>query len=180
MSKNKFMPWAIALFGAIILIAAFFLPYAAAKADYGEWLSEHPDNMYAEEIGMTNKDAVGISPFEFFRMYLYYASNSSGYNQTVSIICVVTLGLTAGFTLLCALFAALRKPVPLIVFDVLTFAVLLLMNFDFEDRGVIPNRNYDWGAAKYVYFIGIAVTFAGAVWLLITKIKNRVRKGKSV
>lgn len=169
----KYAPLAIALCGVILLIMAFFLPYAASNAEYGEWLSSNADGMYAEEIGMTNGDAIGISPFELFRMYIHGASNYSGNMQTISIICVVVIGLIGGFTILCTLFAALRKPIPLIVFDILTFVVFLLMNFDFEDRGVVPNSNYDWGIAYYLYFIGISVTFVGAVWLLIAKIKEK-------
>ena len=162
-----------------MLIAAFFLPYASATTEYKGWLSDHADSMYAEEIGMTNGDAIGISPFEFFRMYIYAASNYSGSNQAISIICIVMLSLMAGFTLLCTLFAALNKPIPLIVFDVLTLAVLLLMDFDFEDRGVVPSSNYDWGAAKYIYFIGFAVTLVGAVLLLIHKIKEKKSSKKT-
>lgn len=166
----KYVPLIIALCGVIMLIAAFFLPYAAADSEYKEWLTNHGDGMYAEEIGMTNSDAIGISPFEFLRIYIYGASNYSGSNQAISVTCIVMIGLIAGFTLLCTLFTALRKPIPLIVFDILTLAVMLLMNFDFESRGVISNSRYVWGIAYYLYFIGSAVTFAGAVWLLITKI----------
>ena len=166
----KYVPLIIALCGVIMLISAFFLPYAAAKSEYREWLTDHADGMYAAEIGMTNGDAIGISPFEFFRIYFYGASNYSGDNQIISIICIVMISLIAVFTLLCTLFAALRKPIPLIVFDILTLAVLLLMNYDFKDRGVISNSRYDFGIANYLYFIGVAVTLVGAVWLLITKI----------
>ena len=169
----RYAPFVIALCGAILLITAFFLPYAASNSEYGEWLSSHADSMYTEEIGMTNRDAIGISPFEFLRIYIYSTSNYSGDIQTISIICVVVIGLIAGFTLLCTLFAALRKPIPLIVFDVLTFGVFMLMNFDFEDRGIIQNSNYSWGAAYYLYFIGAVVILVGAVWLLVTKIKAK-------
>ena len=167
----RYAPFIIALCGAILLIAAFFLPYAASNGEYGEWLSDHADGIYAEEIGMTNRDAIGISPFEFLRIYIYGASNYWGDMQTISIICVVVIGLIAGFTLLCTLFAALRKPIPLIVFDILTFGTFLLMNFDFEDRGIIQNTNYSWGVAYYLYFIGAVVILVGAVWLLVAKIK---------
>lgn len=165
----KYVPLIVALCGVIMLIAAFFLPYAAAESDYKEWLADHGDGMYAEEIGMTNSDAINISPLEFLRIYIYGASNSVR-NKAVSVECVVMLSLIAGFTLLCTLFATLRKPVPLMIFDIFTLATLSMMNFDLEYRGIIPNSNYNWGAAKYIYFIGFAVTFVGAVWLLITKI----------
>ena len=163
------VPLVISLCGVIMLIAAFFLPYAAAKPEYSEWLSDHAGDMYAKGMGMTNGDAIGISPFEFLNIYIYGASNYSGNNQTIYIICIVLISLIAGFTLLCTLSVALRKSIPLIVFDILTFAVLLLMNYDFYSRGVISNNRYDFGIANYFYFIGFAVTFVGAMWLLITK-----------
>lgn len=177
MNKNKMLqcvPLIIVLSGIIILISAFFLPYASANTEYSEWLSNYAEGMYAEEIGMTNGDAIGISPLEFLRMYIYGVSNYSGNNQMISIICIVIIGLIAIFTLLCTLFAALRKPIPLMVFDILIFVIVLLMKFDFEDRGVISNSRYSWGVANYFYFIGIAITFVGAMWLLITK--NKAKK----
>ncbi len=90
MDKSKIfrhVPMAIALCGVIMLIAAFFLPYASANSEYGEWLSNNADSMYAEEIGMTNGEA---------------------------------------------------------------------------------------GLANYFYFIGIAITLVGAIWLIITK--NKIKK----
>lgn len=40
----------------------------------------------------------------------------------------------------------------------------------------MPNNRYDWGIAYYLYFIGIAVVFAGAIWMLVAKIQQKRRK----
>ncbi|MGN0537659.1 MAG: hypothetical protein ACI4M3_06750, partial [Acutalibacteraceae bacterium] len=46
---------------SILVVIAFFLPYASAKADYREILERFPQQNYMQEIGMTNADATDIS-----------------------------------------------------------------------------------------------------------------------
>ncbi len=70
MSKTKItnlrkLPVFITIIGAILLLLMLFLPFASATKDYEESLKKYKDNMYVEEIGMTNADAVDISLFEF-------------------------------------------------------------------------------------------------------------------
>ena len=85
----------------------------------------------------------------------------------------------AVFALLTLLFSILRKSIPVIVFNILTFAVLRLIIWDFEDRGVISNSRYDGGIAQYIGYIGIAIVMVGAVALLVVKKKDR-RKQKTL
>lgn len=170
---NRTVPMIAALCGVILLIAAFFLPYAAAGKEYREILTNTADEMYSEEIGMTNGEAADISLLEFFKIYAYGASNYSGTNQTISVICIVMFVLYAVFTLLCAIFALTKKGVPLIVFDVLALIVVFAMRFDFKDRRVIDNGVYNWGFANYFFFIGAAVVFVGAVLLIIANKKAK-------
>ena len=79
----------------------------------------------------------------------------------------------AVFALLTLLFSILRKSIPVIVFNILTFAVLRLIIWDFEDRGVISNSRYDWGIAQYIGYIGIAIVILVAVSLLFVKMKDK-------
>lgn len=171
---NRIVFMVIALLGVILLIAAFFLPFAAAKDEYREFLTNNADRMYSEEVGMTNGEAADISLLEFFRIYAYGVSNYSGQNQTISVICIVLFCLYAVFTLLCAIFALIKKGIPLAVFDVLTLIVIFIMRFDFKDRGTIENSMYDWGYGNYFFFIGAAVTLVGAVLLIIASKKAKI------
>ena len=54
-----------------------------------------------------------------------------------------------------------------------TLGLSLLINWDFEDRGVVPSSLYDWGVAKWVYIAAAAIAIAGAVWLLVVKVKEK-------
>ena len=65
------------------------------------------------------------------------------------------------------LFAVLRKPIPSILFSVLTVALTLLLNWDFEDRGVIPSDTYDWGVARWVYLAAGVAVIVCAIWQIV-------------
>ena len=77
--------------------------------------------MYAEEAGITNGEAVDISLIEFARIYA--AAIEMDIAKAISIACVVLISLMGLTMLLCLLFSALKKPIPVIVFDCLTFGL---------------------------------------------------------
>lgn len=160
----------IALIGSIMLIATLFLPFASATEKYREQLEKFPDTMYAEEIGMTNKDAVNISLFEFGKIYSSTAAAQNA--QAVSITCVVMISAFAIFALLSAIFSLLKKPIAIMIFNVLSLATFLLLKWDFNDRGVLPSSRYDCGMAQYFCYFGVAIVFVGAIIMLLIKINQ--------
>lgn len=130
--------------------------------------------VYVEELDMTNEEAINISLFEFARIYSVAAE--MGMSKSVSIACIVIIAAFGVFALLTLLFSALKKPIPAIVFNLLAFVVFRITKWDFEDRGVIPNSNYDWGIAQYICYIGVIVVVVGAVALLVVKIKDKKQR----
>ena len=171
------IPFLITLSAAILVATAFFLPMATANADYTAYLEKNAEEFNVEEIEMTNKNAVHVSMYEFAKMYWGVYSVVA---KTFSTVVTAVIGATGFFSLITLLFAVLKKPIPVIAFNTFTLGAYYLMTWDFKDRGVMPNSHYDWGIAYYLYYIGIAAVFAGAVWLLITKIKQkRLRKGEA-
>ena len=152
------------LIGSAILLLKLFMPYKEA-------LEKFSDSMYIEELNMTNEEAINISLFEFIR--IYSSETGKEISNDLSIVYVVVIAAFAVFALLTLLFSILRKSIPVIVFNILTFAVLRLIIWDFEDRGVISNSRYDWGIAQYIGYIGIAIVMVGAVALLVVKMKDK-------
>lgn len=177
--KNKmFAPFCVSLIGSLMIIAAFFLPYTSATDNYKVYLENNPDEMYAEEISMTNENAVGISMLEYARIFGFATEMDDEWSQEVGIAdltVIVSIGL---FSLLTLLFSLLKKPVPTIIFNLLNFGAFRLLSWDFEDRGVIPSGNFDWSISYYLYHICALIVIAGAVWCLVTKIqaKKEARK----
>ncbi len=175
MNKTKLMryPVLITIIGAVLMLLMLFLPYASATDDYEERLMKYEDEMYVKEIGMTNADAVDISLFEFERIYVEAARQ--GLNKEISITCIVVISIFVVFVLQTLLMSFLKKPIAIVIFDLLTMIVFKLICFDFEDRGVIQSSSYHWGIVYYlVYVIGVII-FAGAIWLFIEK-----RKAKTI
>lgn len=177
--KNPLLiPFVIALIGVLLLIATLFLPFASATKEYREHLQKYSEEMYDEEINMTNGDAVNISLFEFGKMYA--AAANLGFEKSIAITCLVIIAMFALFVILTTLFAVLKKPIVTLIFDFLSFSIFLLIKWDFKDRGVLPSSRYDWGFAEFVCYIGFTVVVVGAVLMLVAKIKAKHQSKVSV
>lgn len=169
--KNFLYPFLVMLIGSIMLAATLFVPFASATEDYKEYLEEYSDLMYTEELNMTNGEAINISLFEFARIYSVAAEMEI--SKSISIACVVMIAVFGVFALLTLLFSVLKKPIPAIIFNLLTFAVFRITKWDFNARGVIPSPRYDWGIAEYFCYIGVGVLVVGAAALFVVKIKDK-------
>lgn len=174
-SRNKslklLLPFFVTVLGSILLIMTVFLPFASATDNHKEHLENYSDTMYVEELDMTNEDAIDISLFEYARMYSVLAEK--GISKSVSIACIVIIAIFGGFSLLTLIFSIFKKAIPTLIFSILSFAAFYITKWDFKDRGVIPNDNYDWGLAETVCYIGIIVAIIGAIALLIVKIIDK-------
>ena len=170
---NKILiPFVAALVGAIIMLATVFLPYATATEDYAEVLGSYPDEIVYEELDMTAKDIMNISMVEYAIVYGNLSEQFWG-DAAHGIMYVVLVALIGGFSLLAVLFAVLKKPIAVMIFDILAFGVFSLQNWDYTDRGVIPSSSYDWGAGYYIFYIAAVIVLVGAVWMLVTKIRTK-------
>lgn len=156
---------------ALLLVVAFFLPYAAGTQEFREGLSSMSANPYSETLGMSNEDLADISLFEYVR--IYGASGELGMGDAFAAVYVPLTVAPAVLGVLTLLFVALRKPIPSIIFSVLTVALTFLLNWDFEDRGVIPSSNYDWGIARWVYLVAGIAVIACAVWQIALRKQSR-------
>lgn len=170
-TKMMRCPVLITSIGAFAMLLMLFLPYASAKGERREWLLKYADSMYMKEIGMTNEDAVHISLFEYVRIYMEAASHDI--YKIISIVCLVIIGIFAGFILLTLLMALLKKPIGIMIFDMLALGAFRIVCFDFEDRGIVPNSSYSCGIVWYLIYVMGVVILAGAVWLFIEKRKAK-------
>lgn len=165
------IPFIMTVILALLLAVTVFLPYAEATEEERENLMDAPDEIYISEIGMTRKEAVNLSLAEYGRVYMETARE--GIHKGVSIACVTVILMFFGFSLLTLILALFKKPVGVMISDILALLVFRVIHFDFEDRGVIPSYAYDWGAAiPYAWVMGILV-LGLAVWLLVTKIRYK-------
>ena len=146
--------------GPLLEIIALFLPYAAAKdMEYATYVTE--------ETGM---NAINPSMVDFVRIYMSIESTSGGQAY-------LTLGITVAigvFALFALLFALLRKPIAVMVFDILSLLAFALQYYDFSDRGVVPSDTFACGWGTYLYVAAFILTVACAIWTMIDR--RRMRK----
>ena len=162
MKRKMLCPFIITLIGAILMLVMLLLPYASANSEHKDYLIEHSD-----EIGMTNSEAVNISLVEFVR--IYSEAINENINKETSIVCIAIIAIFAVFALITIILTLLKKPIGIIISDLLALVIFSIIHFDFKDRGVIPNRSYDWGITNYLTYIVGGVIIIGAVWMLIAK-----------
>ena len=171
--KKASIPFLAVLMGAIIIVIAFFLPYASAKKEHKEYLKYYYEEVIDTEANMTGKDAIHVSMFEFAKIYHV----ADGDVATFCLIVIIIIGI---FSLLTLLFVLLKKPIVVLVFDCLTFASYHLLTSDFKMRGAMPNWRYAWGISYYLYYIGIVIVLVGVIWMLITKIKQKKQRKSEI
>ena len=94
---------------------------------------KYADEMYVEEIGMTNADAVDISLLEFGRMYA--EAVRQGLHKEMSIACIVIISIFTGCAVLTLLMTLIKKPIGIIIFDLFTMGAFWIICFDFKDNG---------------------------------------------
>ncbi len=80
----------------------------------------------------------------------------------------VLIAVMALFALLTALFGGLRKPIPVIIFDVLAFGPFVFLRGDFGARG-FPNDSYSLGVGYWLFYVGAALALGGAIWMIVCK-----------
>lgn len=148
---------------AALLVAAFFLPYASAVEEYRAVLGQLSENPF----GVANEELADISLLEYVRIYLNAAPEAF---VAVYVPLTVAPAVLGALTLL---FSSLRKPVPAIVFSVVTLGVTSLLSWDFEDRGVLPSDTYDWGVARWVYLASGVAVIACAIWQIVLRRQAR-------
>lgn len=167
------LPFGVTLIAAIIVVAAFFLPLATANEEYAAHLKKYAQVLSVGEIEMTNEDTIHISMYDLARVYwVTYRT----IDKILATVVAAIIGATGILSLVTLLFTLFKKPVAVIIFNAFTLGAYYLMTWDFKDRGVMPNSRYNWGIAYYLYYIGIVVIFAGAIWLLGVKIKLKRQK----
>lgn len=175
---QKTIPCIIALIGTALMFLTIFLPYATATAEQAKMIKNRPDEIIYEELDMTAEDMRNISMVEYAMIYGELSEQILG-DASYGIMYVAIVALIGIFSLLSVLFAILKKPIPVIIFGLLALGAFSIQNFDYTDRGVIPSRSYEWGAAYYIFYIAFAIALIGSVWLLTLKIKEKKQVQKT-
>ncbi|MBQ8249057.1 MAG: hypothetical protein IJY93_04140 [Clostridia bacterium] len=172
MRKTISISMAIALICSLLMTITIFLPYATATEEHSERLKSNSSFYSLEDVNMDGNDLVNISMTDYAKIYSTMSQKMFG-NSSAGVMYVVLVVLIAIFSAIALLFSILKKPIAIIIFDILAFLTFYIQNWDYTDRGIIPSSNYDWGIAYYIFIVAAVALLANSVWMLIIKIKNK-------
>ena len=165
---GMFVASVVVLLCTLLMVSAIFMPYSTAANNMATTIKNNPNSVVYAELNMTAKDLSNISMVQYARIYTTYSKDFFG-NRFQGIYYVVFVTLIGGFSLLTAVFCLLKKPLAVIIFDVLAFGVFCLQNWDFTNRGISPTRSYEWGSGYYIFFAAVFVVLIAATWQLVSK-----------
>ena len=156
-------PFIATLIGVLIMVIALFLPYMTAVGDMAEYIEKYPDRVEIESLEMTASDLANVPVISVSNIITGVYGEDDG--QIANIIVIVFCGCLA----LTALLAILKKPIAVMIFDLLTGGVFFFLNFLMKED-FISDDKYAWGIGYYAILIAAIAIFAGAIWLLVTKV----------
>ncbi len=166
--KKSMIPRNIALLAALAAIVTFFLPYISSTDDFRTYISAHADEKVFSSVDITVGDMGDMSLYTYGRIY-FLGGEEILRSRDSGIFYGVLLFSVAGFALLTAFAALGKKPVLTLIFDLLMAGVFYLINWDFQDRGIMPDSRRYWGIAHELYYPIAAVIAVCAIWMLVMK-----------
>ena len=175
LNKKLKLPFIVILIGVLILIAGMFLPYMTAVGELAEYIEKHPDSIEIAEFDITAGDLKDVP------MVLMGMIAASAYNTEEGILFSAIIIAFAFFAALTALFAALRKPIAVIIAELLSCGTFAFLDFG-SNADFYGIDMYARGSGYYVIATGFVIVFAGAIWMLVKKIvtKKKLKAERAV
>ncbi len=172
--STLFLPFLIALIGVLIVGISLFLPYISATGNMAEYIERYPDKVEIEEFSLTAGDLANIPVISVNKILSGVYGKAEG---TLANVIVLVFG---GLMALTGLFVILKKPIAIIIFDLLACGVFCFLNFVMREDGFIAEDKYAWGIGYYTIIIATVAILGGAMWLLITKMRLKREAKESI
>lgn len=157
------LPFIVTLIGVLLLVVGIFLPYLTAVGEMGEYIEKYPDRIEIKNLELTASDLKDIPLISVSQIITGIYGEDDG---TVANVIVMVFG---GFLALTALFIILKKPIAVIIFDLLTYGVFAFLNTSMKEDFIDPDK-YAWGIGYYIITLAIFVVIASSVWMLVKKV----------
>lgn len=174
--KSVLAPKIAMLVAAIVMVAAFFLPFVSATGGYRERLLSNPDAvMEAGSVSMTNAEAADLSLMRYTMTYA--GDNVPGMPGSYATFYAVLCGLPLVLAVLALALSFAKKPIGNTVIVALLVGVVCILVYDFESRGIVnEGGRMAFGYAQYVYYAAAGISVVASVWLFV--VKHRLKKAQ--
>ena len=166
LNKKLTVPFAVTLAGVLVIAIALFLPYLTAVGNTAAFIEAFPDMIAVEALDLTAKDIEKVPLISVRNLIIGIYTEDDGVLADVIVLAF------CGFLAITALFTLFRKPVAVMIFDMLTFGIFAFLKL-LVTQDIIDADAYAWGIGYYIIQAAMIVVFAGAVWMLIKKIAEK-------
>ena len=160
------LPFIVALIGVLILVIGMFLPYITAVGEMGEYIEKNPDRIEIEDLELTAGDLKDIPVISVSQIITGIYGEDDGAIANVIVIAF------CGFVALTALFVILKKPIAVMIFELLSYGVFAFLSAYMKEDFIDPDK-YAWGIGYTIIQAAIAVVLAAAIWMLVKKIVTK-------
>ena len=157
------LPFIVALAGVLILVIGMFLPYITAVGEMGEYIEKYPDRIEIKDLELTASDLKDIPVISVSQIITGIYGEDDG---AIANVIVMVFG---GFLSLTALFVILKKPIAVMIFDLLSYGVFAFLSAYMKEDFIDPDK-YAWGMGYTIIQVAIAVILVAAIWMLVKKI----------
>lgn len=152
----------------IVALLAFFLPYISATDDFRAYINKHADEKVYSTVDLTIGDMADMSLFTYGHVY-FQGGEEVLHSKESGIFYGVLIFSVAGFALLVLLAAWGKKPILTLILDFLMASAFYLINWDFVDRGIMPDSRRAWAISYNLYYPLAAIIAICAIWMIIEK-----------
>lgn len=163
MNRELTVPFVVTLLSVLIVIAGIFLPYMSATGEMAKYIENYPNGIASEEYNLTNSDMEDIAVISISKVA------ASAYSKEEGIIFDVIVWTFSLLLALTALFVIIKKPIAVIIFDLMTCGVFAVLNLA-TSKDFIGADKYAWGFAHHAMMIALVAVLAGAIWMFVKKI----------
>ena len=163
LNKRLTVPFFVALLAVLLIIVTLFLPYMTAVGEMAEYIENNPDRIEIKSLNLTASDLADISVLSVNKLITGVYGEDDG---EIANIIVMVLG---GFLAVTLLFTLFKKPVAIIIFDLLTCGTFFFLSFLMKED-FISADTYAWGIGYYAFLVAAVIVFAAAIWMLVKKI----------
>lgn len=171
MRKKATLPSVIAFVVALVGILSFFIPYASLQdEEHRDSLNEFGEMEVVDDVDMTLGDMVDPSLFTLTKIYVQGVDSIWNGDEAAYIVGGI-YGAIGVFAVLAALFALARRPILMLLSDLIMFGAFWFGKIFAEESGVMASyiAPRDWSMGYYLYYPVAVILVICAIWMLVAK-----------
>jgi len=132
------------------------------------------DDKLIDGVDITVGEMMDLSLFKYALVY-QQGGDTLLHSSGSGMIYTVLYSAVPVFAILIMLAALRKRPLLTLLCDLLMGGAIWIINWDFADRGIMPDNDRLWAIAYYLYYPLAVIIAICAIWMFIEK--RKIKKG---